>query len=280
MTQFTINYLESKIDILVIISLLFIGFITGILSGLLGIGGGVIFVPTMLIVLPLLGVEDSFVIVSAIATSLFAGSFASASALFNHRRKKNLVLKEGLILGFGAIISASLAPKIIVSLDPTVLKIIISFFILMVAIKLLLTKKDEEIIARNINPYWLFPMGLFFGAIAAISGLGGGIFYVPILLYFLNGDLKLSVGTSTIVILFTMLSSTISFAFLSNEWNSITFQFGYLNVASALLLGVGAIIGAYYGVKLIFKVPIPIFRKIFSLFLLIVVIKIMYGVYF
>jgi uncharacterized membrane protein YfcA len=75
----------------------------------------------------------------------------------------------------------------------------------MVAIKLLLTKKDEEIIARNINPYWLFPMGLFFGAIAAISGLGGGIFYVPILLYFLNGDLKLSVGTSTIVILFTML---------------------------------------------------------------------------
>ena len=258
--------------------MLFVGFIAGVLSGLLGIGGGVIFVPTLIIVLPILGIEDGIVISSAIATSLFAGSFASASSFLNHKKKQNVILKEGIILGLGAIISASLAPKIIVSLDPTLLKIIISIFILAVAIKLLLTKVEAKKTTRNINSYWLFPLGLFFGGIAAISGLGGGIFYVPILLYFLNGDLKLSVGTSTIVIFLTMFTSTISFGFLNSDWSSDLFQLGYLNVASAFLLGIGAIGGAYFGVKLIFKVSIPVFRKIFSLFLLIVVLKLLLGI--
>ncbi len=227
--------------------------------------------------LPLLGVKDSIVISSAIATSLFAGSFGSASSFINHKKKQNVILKEGIILGIGAIISASFAPKIIVSIDPEVLKIIIAFFIFIIAIKLLLTKSDVEIVERNVNVFWLFLFGLFFGGIAALSGLGGGIFYVPILLFFFNGDLKLSVGTSTIVIFLTMFSSTVSFVFLNNEWNFAIFQLGYLNIASALLLGVGAVCGAYLGVKLIFKVPIPVFRKLFSLFLLIVVLKLLLG---
>jgi uncharacterized protein len=267
-----------RIDILIIIVLLVIGFSTGILSGLLGIGGGVVFVPTLLIVLPLIGLEKDVILVSAIATSLFAGSFASASSFYNHKKRKNIVLKEGIILGIGAIISASLAPKITVELDPVVLKIIISCFITLVALKLLLTNSSKEIISRNINPFWLLPFGLFLGGIAAISGLGGGVFYVPVLLYFLNGDLKLSVGTSSIVIFLTMFSSTISFGFLNSTWYSTIFQFGYLNIASALILGISAIFGAYFGVKLIFKVPIPIFRKIFSVFLLLVVIKILMDV--
>ena len=79
--------------------------------------------------MPLIGVENDIVMVSAIATSLFAGTFASASSFYNHRKKKNIVSKEGIILGFGAVISASFAPKVIVLLDPVILKIIISFFI-------------------------------------------------------------------------------------------------------------------------------------------------------
>ncbi len=268
----------SIIDILLIILLLIVGLFAGILSGLLGIGGGVIFIPTLFFILPKLGIGDDAVIVCAIATSLFAGFFASASSFYNHKKRNNLSIKEGLILGIGAIISASLAPNILVLLNPTLLKIIVTFFILVVAIKLLLTKSEDSTNYKSINSYWLLPLGMFFGGVAAISGLGGGIFYVPILLYFLNGNLKLAVGTSTLVIFFTMLSSTISFAFLSSEWNATTFQFGYLNVVAALLLGIGAVVGAYFGVKLVFKVPTIVFRKIFSLFLLIVVIKILLGV--
>lgn len=278
MKLFIINYLELKVNILLAILLLFVGLFTGVLAGLLGIGGGVVFVPVLLTVLPLIGVDSSIVTVSAVATSLFAGSFASASSLFNHKKKNNVLLKEGLIFGFGAFISASIVPNVIVSINPEILKVIISFFIFIVAVKLFFANSKTEVVERKISTNWLFPLGIFFGAIASISGLGGGIFYVPILYFFLQGDLKLSVGTSTIVIFITMFSSTVSFALLNNQWNSNIFQFGYLNVAAALLLGIGAVAGAYLGVKLIFKVPIPIFRRIFSVFLMVVVIKIMLGV--
>ena len=266
------------IDIYLIILLLIIGFTTGLLSGMLGIGGGVIYLPTLLFVLPIIGITEDLITISAIATSLFAGSIASLSTFYNHNKRENISMKEGIILGVGAVISAALAPNIIVNIEPSILRIIIAFFISLVAIKLFLTNDKKERIYKRLNSKWLFLFGLFFGGLAAISGLGGGIFYVPILYYFLKGNLKLAVGTSTIVILFTMVSSSSSFLLMNSEWNSEIFQLGYINVASAVVLGFGAIFGAFYGVKLVFKVPLPIFRKIFSLFLLVVVLKIIGAV--
>jgi uncharacterized membrane protein YfcA len=250
----------------------------GILSGLLGIGGGAVFVPSLLFLLPLFGVNSSEVATTAIATSLFAGSFASASSFFNHNKKNNLDIQKGIILTFGVIISAWYAPDVIVILNPSILKIIISFFLLLVAIKLFFGNSANDKTDNKIGKLWLFPAGLFFGGIAAISGLGGGVFYVPILLYFLNGNLKLAVGTSTMVVFFTMVISTISFAYLNNDWNASLWQWGYLNIPAALLLGIGAVVGAYLGVKLIFKVRIIAFKKIFSVFLFFIVIKILLSV--
>ena len=258
--------------------LLVVGFITGILSGLLGIGGGLIFVPLLLTVFPIIGLEYSIITVSSIATSLMAGSFTSASAVYNHQKKQNILWKEGLILGAGAVFSAVIAPHIIISVDQNTLKIIISIFITIAAIKIFKTKTNIQSVKTKLSMYWLFPIGVLLGGLAAISGLGGGIFYVPILFVFIGGDLKISVGTSTIVIFMTMVSATISFLLLNQEWNIDLFQFGYINIASAVLLGLGAVFGAYFGVKLIFKVPVAVFRRIFSVFLILVVIKILLGV--
>ncbi len=266
------------IDILVIISLLVIGLATGVLSGLLGIGGGIVFVPVLIFVLPLIGVESEMVAISTIATSLLASLFTTSSSFYNHKRNNNVSLKNGIILGVGAFISAAIAPKILVNLNPVTLKIIIAFFIFLAALKFLFQNDKKEKVYKDINIGWLFILGLIFGGLASISGLGGGIFYVPILLFFLKGNLKLAVGTSSFVVLFTMASSSVSFLFLNRDWNPEIFQFGYINVAAAVLLGVGAVFGTYLGVKLVFKVPLSIFRKVFSLFLLIVVIKILQGV--
>ena len=234
--------------------------------------------PMLIYILPVIGVSSEIITISTIATSLLASLFTTSSSFVNHYKKGNVFIKDGMLLGFGALVSAAIAPKVAVNLDPVILKIVIAFFIFVAAVKLISQNDKKTKVFNEINSKWLFPFGLIFGGLASISGLGGGVFYVPILLYFLKGNLKLAVGTSSLVILFTMASSSISFLFFNSEWNAEIFQFGYINVASAVLLGFGAMFGAYFGVKLVFKVPLPIFRKIFSLFLFLVVLKILQGI--
>lgn len=254
-----------------------IGFITGILSGLFGIGGGIVFLPSLFFILPIIGIDSSIVTVSAVATSLFAGSFASASSLYNHWKKENISIKDGLLLGIGCVISASAIPKLIVSLDPTILRYLIAFFISLVAIKIFFTNDEKQKSYKEIDKKYLFLFGILFGGIAALSGFGGGIFYVPLFMYYFKGDIKLAVGTSTIAVVLTMISAVISFAILNTNWNGNLHQFGYINLQAGLLLGIGALIGAKIGVNFVLKIPIPVFKKIFSVFLILSILKILQG---
>ena len=254
-----------------------IGFVTGILSGLFGIGGGIVFLPSLFFILPLIGVESNIVTVSAIATSLFAGSFASTSSFYSHWKNNNISLSDGLFLGTGCLISASIVPKFIINLDPIVLRYLIAFFITVISLKLFFSKAEEQKRYKNIDRKYLFIFGLFLGGIAALSGFGGGIFYVPLMIYYFKGNFKLAVGTSTTAVVFTMISSVISFLFLNTNWNADTLQIGYINLQAGLMLGVGALLGAKVGVKLISNISIPVFKKIFSLFLLLSIIKILNG---
>ena len=254
-----------------------IGFFTGILSGLFGIGGGIVFLPALLFILPILGVDVNIVVISAVATSLFAGTFASTSSFYNHWRKDNISFKDGLFLGIGCFLSASVVPKLIVNLDPTILRYLIAFFITIVSLNLFFSTDEDQKSYKDLNRSYLFVFGLFFGGIAALSGFGGGVFYVPLLIYYFKGNIRLAVGTSTIAVVITMISAVISFVYLNTNWNAEIFQFGYINLKAGLLLGIGALVGAKFGVKLILKISTPVFKKIFSLFLLLSIIKILQG---
>ena len=236
-----------------------------------------VFLPALFFILPIIGVDSQLVTISAVATSLFAGSFASTSALYNHWKKDNISIEDGLFLGIGCLISASIIPKLIVNLDPTILRYLISFFIIVISLKLFFSKDENQKSYKHLDKKLLFVYGLFFGGIAALSGFGGGIFYVPFLIYYFKGNMKLAVGTSTVAVVITMVSSVVSFSLLNTNWNNEIFQFGYINLQAGLLLGIGAIIGAKIGVKFVLKIDIPVFKKIFSLFLLLSVIKILQG---
>lgn len=235
------------------------------------------FLPSLFFIFPIIGVDNQIITISAVATSLFAGSFASTSALYNHWKKDNISIEDGLILGIGCLVSASITPKLIVNLDPTLLRYLIAFFIVVISLKLFFSKEEDQKSYKHVDKKYLFVYGLFFGGIAALSGFGGGIFYVPFLIYYFKGDMKLAVGTSTVAVVITMVSSVISFSLLNTNWNSDILQFGFINLQTGLLLGIGAILGAKIGVKFVMKIDIPVFKKIFSLFLLLSIIKILQG---
>jgi uncharacterized membrane protein YfcA len=98
--------------------------------------------------------------------------------------------------------------------------------------------------------------GVFVGMSASFTGLGGGFLMVPLLL-FLGFTAQKAVGTSFVGILIISVSALIAHGRMAN----IDYKYG-------LLLGLGGIIGAQIGARLVEDVPTEMFKKIFAVILI------------
>ncbi|MDK2956682.1 MAG: uncharacterized protein PWQ57_2178 [Desulfovibrionales bacterium] len=99
-------------------------------------------------------------------------------------------------------------------------------------------------------------LGALVGILASFSGLGGGFLLVPILL-FSGFNAQKAVGTSFLSILIISISALIA----HNKLSNVDWRLG-------LLLGVGGIVGAQIGARLVETVPTDVFKKIFAVILL------------
>ena len=97
--------------------------------------------------------------------------------------------------------------------------------------------------------------GVLVGVGAAFTGLGGGFLMVPMLL-FLGLPAQKAVGTSFLAILVISISALVAHQKLANVYYKL-----------GLLLGVGGIIGAQIGARLVEHVSTAHFKKIFALIL-------------
>jgi hypothetical protein len=87
------------------------------------------------------------------------------------------------------------------------------------------------------DPLLLIVFGFFIGILASMTGVGGGVFIVPILTFFYDfSPLASATGTSLTAIIFTAIASTINYA----RQKRIYYKTG-------LLLAVTAAPGAYFG---------------------------------
>ena len=98
--------------------------------------------------------------------------------------------------------------------------------------------------------------GVVVGMAAAFTGLGGGFLMVPLLL-FLGFTAQKAVGTSFLGILIIAVSAL----FAHNKLANVDYKYGFL-------LGLGGIVGAQIGVRLLSEVPADLFKKIFAVTLI------------
>ena len=104
-------------------------FFAGIISGLFGIGGGVVFVPLMVIAMGLS-------MKNAAPTSQFILLFASASALITHTLLGHPDFYQALLLSAGAFVGGLVGARLSLEIKENALKILISVVMIAVAVKL------------------------------------------------------------------------------------------------------------------------------------------------
>lgn len=116
-----------------LIQLVVIGLAAGFLAGLLGVGGGIVMVPAMVL---LLGFDQHV----AQGTSLLVIIPAALTGSFTHHRRGRLVLRDAALLAAGGVIGAVIGSVLALSVEETTLRRLFAAFLLISAVRILLPK--------------------------------------------------------------------------------------------------------------------------------------------
>ena len=259
-----------------------IGIAAGVLSGLFGVGGGIIIVPSLIAVYSFIGFDSPYLVHIAIATSLFTIIFTSISSSHKHFGHGNVVWNAALIIGLSSAVTVYLFSKVAISLPGDVLKKIFSGVLILVALKMLFDKKGKDTDEHpkehpRFNKWICMLIGILSGAIAAFSGLGGGVFIIPLMHYIMRFPFKKAIGTSSAAILLTSVAGVISY-FLNTPAGAVNipYSFGMVDTSSALPIVAASIPFARLGVYINKKTHHYILTKLFAVFILIVSLRMIF----
>ncbi len=247
-----------------------LGILTGILSGLFGIGGGIIMVPSIIL---FFGMN----ILDANAISLTAMLLpVGALGVIAYYKAGLIVLKDSLLIALGLFFGSFLGGELAVNISETFLTKLYVFILLYIAVLYLdipsLIKKNKEIPPKQEKDpikkaFWVYiALGIGAGIFAGLFGKGGGIVIVPILVPILHYSPKAAAATSLAALQLPVgLPSIIIYA-----------QNGHLNIMYAVFIAIGIVLGTLWGTKLGLKLPATVFKKIFAFFLLAVAVYMMF----
>jgi uncharacterized membrane protein YfcA len=264
-------------------SCLAIGAVSGFLGGLLGIGGGVVIVPALIIVFDLTGLIDSSqATVVAVATSLSCIVLTSLSAAITQARAGmvdwEIVRRWVLFLVLGSFVAGSVADN----LPNALFRTLIGSFLLFVAFVMLTSWRPSA--TRNRPGRGLSALlGSAGGVVSGIAGIAGGNVIVPTLIYF-NTPVHRATATSSTLGVPIALAGAIGYVVAG--WNasaqpttegSYSWMFGYVYLPAFIAIVCTAVLTAPLGVKTAHKVEAGKLRRIFGGLLIIVALRMLYS---
>ncbi|MEM7174633.1 MAG: sulfite exporter TauE/SafE family protein [Chlamydiota bacterium] len=256
----------AYLDILIFLA---IGLGSGFLAGLLGIGGGIVVVPSLLLYFQLLQSPLQVQMQLAVGTSLAAMVLTTASAGISHYRKKAVDFSFAAFLGIGNIGGAICGAYLTGTFPSRWLQIVFGIFECLIGIRFFFPQKQRPD-HRKAPPRWtLIGVGFIVATLATILGIGGGLVQVPVLAYF-GLSIKRAIGTASVLSFFIALTGSLSLVFLGIQDQPIPNTAGFVYLPAFIGIGLASILAAPWGVKLVHHCPTGIMRKIFALILLII----------
>ena len=234
-----------------------VGLAAGFMSGLFGVGGGVVIVPLLLIV-------AAFPAKLATGTSLSAIAPISVSGVVGYATGGEVDWVVALFLAVGAIAGAVIGTRLLVRISAPLLQILFAGAMVATAVRLVVADADPS--GRGhltvLLAVALVLLGLASGVLAGLLGVGGGIVIVPALTLLVGVPLVLAKGTSLAVILPTAVIGT-----LRNRRTELT------ALRPAAVVGVAGIVSAFAGSKLSLHLDADISRTLFALLLVVVALR-------
>ena len=268
------------------------GIFVGVMSGLLGVGGGTIMVPIFRLAFGMSPLAST-------ATSLFAIIPTSVSGVASHMRAKTCVPKLGVALGIGGALTSPVGVWL-ASVSPGWLVIVVAALVIGLSAYKMFKKalkaprvalscrtahtadaaatgaladasepaSSNSIPAQPDLTRKQYLQGAGIGLVAGLAsgyvGVGGGFIMVPMMLAILSIPMSLAAGTSLIAIMILAIPGVIEQAILGN-----------INYFAGISIVVGSIPGAVIGARLVRAIPERQLRFAFGGFLLVAAVLLM-----
>ena len=256
--------------------LLALGLATSFVSGLLGIGGGIIRIPLFVYLMPVLGVEKIVLMHVAIGTSVALVIPTAAAASIRQYKQGNLDLQYyrtwALGIAVGVVAGNAIAPLISTEL----FKLIFVIFLLTVAAYIGLVPKTVTFTERPPTGATKLVLAAGIGLLALLTGTGGGALTTPSLKA-CSMPLKKSVAIASATGLVVGAIGSIGFIVSGrNAPYRPHFSLGYVNLTVFLAMLPTVLIGAPLGAKLNNHLDDRILSRTYAVFLLVAAIDMAY----
>jgi uncharacterized membrane protein YfcA len=217
-----------------VVRVVLVGLVAGFLSGLFGVGGGILIVPALVL---LLGFTQRL----AHGTSLASVLPIAIASLSSYAIEDKVDWKVGALLAVGAVFGAVVGTHILHRLPHDTLAI--TFAVLLVATALRLLFDHSDAAGRGaldaVTVLTLILFGLITGVLAGLLGVGGGIFVVPAMVVGYGIPAAVAKGTSLAMIVPTSIIGT-----WRNRRNA------NVDLRVAVILGLAGVVSAFVGGKI------------------------------
>jgi len=267
----------ALIDFLLFVA---VGCGVGFLAGLFGVGGGFIMVPILILSYEHSGVSSSILTHLAIGTSLFVVLFSSLSSSYQQKKQNNIDWRSVFVIGLSSVLTALATSRLAASLSGKQLKIAFAVIVIIAAVRMLTesqTKAAGKLEFRSRpSTMGLITVGLTAGIVSALAGIGGGVFTIPMMYYFLNIPIKLAIGTSSAAIFITAFFSAIGYIINGMDRPGLPeWCLGFVDLQRGVALAIGTFLLGRVGAYVSFKTHPFRLRKLFALFVILIAVYIL-----
>jgi hypothetical protein len=271
-----------------------LGGLTGVLSGLFGVGGGFLTTPLLIFY----GIPPT--VAAASASTQVTG--ASVTGVLAHGKRGGVDYRMGLVMVAGGVIGSGIGAllfrffRAIGQIDVVINAL---YVILLGSIGMLMAREAVQAIrgtgstqaARRrhhplvaslpmrwrfyrsglyISPIAPLLVGVAVGILTMLMGVGGGFILVPAMLYILGMSANVVVGTSLYNILFVTMASTIMHSLTTKA----------VDIVLVFLLLLGSVSGAQIGSQIAVKAKPEILRLILATIVLLVAFRMFLGLFY
>ncbi|MFN2529009.1 MAG: sulfite exporter TauE/SafE family protein [Candidatus Baltobacteraceae bacterium] len=227
--------------------------LASIFGSMVGLGGGFILVPALLLIF-------GFAPAEAAGTSLVLVVANSGAGSLTYLLGRRVHIKIGLLLAAGGLPGSIVGALLVQRFSPQIFDLVFGIFLLVVAADLLLnpakraaqTEHAQRINAlKGMSYRFSIVVGFFVGLISSLFGIGGGVIVLPTLLYFSELPAHAISATSHFAI------------FLTSPVGLLTHAFEHsIRPAAIAPLLAGGLIGGPLGAQLSLRLRSPALMKI------------------